>query len=131
MEERILVREGIFVEGPEGETLAATRCRNCGQSYFPAVQPPCPNCFAEAMENVALSRRGKLFSFTTVHMPSAHLMPPYAVGYVELPEGLRLFTPLALLEGRTFTAGMEMELAIGPLWKEEEQEVVAFYFRPV
>ena len=31
---KILVKDGIFVEGPNGVTLAANRCKSCGRVYF-------------------------------------------------------------------------------------------------
>ena len=46
------------------------------------------------MERLDLSLNGKLYSFTIVHMPSEHFQPPYAIGWIELPEGIRIFSQI-------------------------------------
>lgn len=131
MDEQVYVRKGIFTKTADGMVLSANRCRSCGQLYFPEMRPPCPNCFHEELEKVALSRRGKLFTYTVVHMPSLHFQPPYAVGYVELPEKIKIFTPLEMVEDTTFEVGMEMELQVEALWVEEEKEIVGYRFKPL
>ena len=47
---------------------------------------------------------------------------------VWIREGIRVFTPLEMEEGKSFTVGMEMEIRVGTLWEEEDKEVVGFKF---
>ena len=47
---------------------------------------------------------------------------------VWIREGIRVFTPLEMEEGKPFTVGMEMEIRVGTLWEEEDKEVVGFKF---
>lgn len=124
------IREGIVAEGPEGAALAANRCNACGQVYFPKAGQGCLNCFEKTLEDVLLSRQGKLYSYTVVHMPASGFQPPYAVGFVDLPEGVRVFAPLETAEGKPFKVGMKMELRVGTLWVEEDLEVTGFKFGP-
>jgi uncharacterized OB-fold protein len=56
---------------------------------------------------------------------------PYVIGYVDLPEGIRIFAPLKQREGRTFKVGMDMELVVEKLWSEDENEVIGPKFQPV
>ena len=60
-----------------------------------------------------MSRRGKLYSYTIGRMASTHFQPPYAVGLIDLPEGVRVFAPLMMTEDESYTIGMEMEVVIG------------------
>ena len=131
MAEKVWIREGIVAEGPEGETLAGNRCRACEQVFFPKVEQVCLNCLEKQLEDVPLSRKGKLCSYTVVHMPASGFQPPYAVGFVDLPEGVRVFTPLVMDEDKPFREGMEMEVRVGKLWEEEDKEVMGFKFAPV
>lgn len=131
MAEKGWIREGIVAEGPEGETLAANRCKGCGQVFFPKAEQACLNCHEKELEDVPLSRKGKLCSYTVVHMPASGFQPPYAVGFVDLPEGVRVFTPLEMEEDKPFKVGMDMEVRVGVLWKEEDKEVMGFKFAPV
>lgn len=130
MSEKVPVKDGIFTDGPDGASLLASRCKSCGQVYFPKVQS-CLNCLHEELEEVLLSRKGKLFSYTVVHMATAHFDPPFAIGYVDLPEGVRIFAPLDIIEDKPFKVGMYMEMAIGSLWQEDDKEVVGYSFSPV
>jgi len=129
MSERIPFRKDTFAETPEGLVLLANRCRSCGQVFFPKAVF-CLSCLGEDMEEVKLSQRGKLYSYTVGHMPSMHFQPPYAIGYVDLPEGVKVFAPLQLSENAPLEVGMEMEVFLDKLWDQEEQEVVGYRFRP-
>jgi uncharacterized OB-fold protein len=139
MIKRILVEEGIMREGPEGVTLLGNKCRSCGQIFFPKAQF-CLNCDGNQMEEIPLSRKGKLYSYTIGRMPSMHFEAPYGLGYVDLPEGIRIFSPLAMVEDKPFKVGMEMEVISDKLWQEggklvggyiEQTEVMGYKFRPV
>jgi uncharacterized OB-fold protein len=62
-------------------------------------------------------------------MPSSRMAPPYCVGYVRLPEGPRVFAPIAAAN-RALAVGMTMRLAeyrlgCGP------DESLAYCFVPV
>jgi len=130
MAERIPVREGAFTDSPEGGILLASRCKSCGRVFFPKVVF-CLDCFSELLEEIRLSRRGKLYSYTTGRMPSTHFQPPYAVGYVDMPEGPRVFAPLKMVETRPFKVGMDMEVVIEKLWQEGDNEIIGYRFKPV
>lgn len=82
------------------------------------------------MEKVNLSEQGKLYSFTIVHMPSEHFNPPYAIGWIELPEGIRIFSQIRGWQEYPLKIGMDMELTIEKLWDEGEQEVTGYTFGP-
>jgi len=129
MADQIPVREGLFSEEGGGKLLA-NRCKACGRIYFPKA-PFCFDCLEKEMEDLTLSRRGKLYSYTIGRMPSGHFQPPYAIGLVDLPEGIRVFAPLTTTEDETLKVGTEMEVSIEELWQEGDQRVMGYKFRPV
>lgn len=122
--------EGIFEEDAVGGRLLGNKCKSCGKIYFPKAQF-CFNCFEKGMEEVGLSRRGKLYSYTIGRMASTHFQPPYAVGLIDLPEGVRVFAPLIMTEDEAYTIGMEMELVIEELWRENHNQIIGYKFKPV
>ena len=132
MVERVPVQDGLFIENAEGGVLLANKCKACGQVFFPKVSP-CFTCFNDDMEELTLSRRGELYSYTIGRMASLHFQPPYALGYVVMPEGVRIFSPLEVAEDEfeKLRVGMEMEVIIGKLWEEEGNEVIGYKFKPV
>lgn len=130
MNETIDVKEGIFRQTTQGGVLIGARCSACGQVHFPAVAL-CLACLGESVEEVELSREGELFCETTVHMSTANFSPPYSVGYVKLPEGVKLFTPLRSVESKPFKVGMRMSLELVPMWSEDGKDVIAYRFYPL
>jgi len=130
MAEVVPVREGILVEDAEGGRLLGNKCKCCGQLFFPKARF-CFTCFNKDMEEAVLSRHGRLYSYTIAHMPSTHFQPPYAIGFVDLPEGVRVFAPLKMTEAKPFKVGMDMEVVIEKLWQEDDKQVIGYKFKPV
>lgn len=78
----------------DGYALRASRCKACGQATFPASSI-CPFCLAEGQEDLPLAGRASLYTFTRVHVAPSAWQTPYAVGYADFPNGLRLLAKLA------------------------------------
>lgn len=129
MSKAVPVREDLFDE-KDGGRLHANQCENCGRMFFPKVSF-CFDCLAREMSDIILSRRGILYSYAIGRMPSTHFQPPYAVGLVDLPEGVRVFAPLVMTQNETYTIGMEMELLIDELWEEGDKKVIGYKFKSV
>ncbi|MEU8905784.1 Zn-ribbon domain-containing OB-fold protein [Streptomyces mirabilis] len=96
--------EGALNPLPEaGGPLRGSRCADCAVAVHPA-DPSCPRCGGPA-EPVVLSDKGTLWTWTVQrHAPKSppYVQPaagfePFAVGYVELPEGVRVLAVLDLL----------------------------------
>lgn len=81
------------VDGADGPRLRGSRCRACGERFFPQRQV-CFRCAARELEPVALGPSGELYSFATVHVGPAGGVP-YTLGYVDLDEGIRVLTRIA------------------------------------
>jgi uncharacterized OB-fold protein len=71
--------------------IMAARCTRCGRLHLPP-RPLCDNCYSTSFEWIELSRKGKLVAFTVIHIAPSQFqhMVPYAVGIVQLQNGLRL-----------------------------------------
>jgi uncharacterized OB-fold protein len=76
--------------------LMAVRCIRCRQVMVPP-RAICSNCRHSRVEWVELSQKGKLVTYTIVHVspPQFKHMTPYAVGIVEMPEGVKIPIGLA------------------------------------
>lgn len=87
-----------FWQAARAGRLEVQRCRQCRLlRYFPA--PVCPGCLSEDCAWEAMSGRGTLHAFTTVHRaPNATLAKaaPYTIALVDLYEGVRM---MARIEG--------------------------------
>ena len=107
---------------------------------FPA-QDSCPRCASTAMEEELLPRRGRLWAWTTQEFPppsppysgpTGDAFVPFGVGYVELPDEVKVEARLTERNPGALVDGMEMELVIVPFRTDDEgNEIVTFAFRPV
>ena len=135
---RVPIDEGLFAGGMEAPRLRGSRCSACGETTFPA-QKGCPSCTAQGCEEVELSSRGTLWTYTIQRFPppppyagETEGFVPYAVGYIELPEGVRVEARLTESDTRRLSIGMEMELAVEPFAVDDDgREIVTFAFAPV
>lgn len=130
MAERIPIKEGLFMEQGGQGMLLANKCQSCGQIFFPKAIF-CLNCSNKDMAELKLSRRGKLYAYTIGRMDSMYFKAPYAIGYIDMPEGVRVFAPLKMMQDKPLKIGMEMELAIENLWQEDGKEIIGYRFKPV
>ncbi len=84
------------------------------------------------MAEVRLSRRGKLYSYSVIHVSSPGFKAPYAVGYVDLPEGPRVFGHLDSWQSGSIALDSPVEIYAGPIGKNREgEELVSVRFRPL
>ncbi len=131
------VVQGLFTGQGEGTRLLASRCRGCGSVYFPrALSCRHPRCADKQLQDTELGPQGTLYSVTVqaYRPPPLFAMDdwaPYALGLVELPEGLRL---MAMLTGRAphdWRIGEAVILTTEPLLRDGAGIAVLTYkFRP-
>lgn len=121
------LREGLFRETETGPTLLASRCTTCGHLSYPAADW-CPECHSDASEIIELGGEGELHAATIVHMGNQRFQPGYAVGYVVMPQGVRIFSQLGVTGDDLPSPGTQMRLEILPLWREDDQDILAYRF---
>ncbi len=131
---KIPLREGLFqipISPSEKPHLIGSRCGNCQEVMFPP-RPICMNCLGKDLEQVTLSSKGKLFTYTINHQGPSEFSTPYASGFVDLPEGVRIYSLLTDWKAKGLEIGSEMELVIEEIKKDNEGNIVVGYkFRPV
>ena len=135
------VVEGLFTWSDAPPQLIGSRHRETGAVTFPADPSN------DDLEEVLLSRTGTLFTWTTQEfVPPAppysgdtdpERFVPYAVGYVELPEGLLVEGRLTESDPAKLAIGQPMELVLVPFRTEPDpgdqqiHEILTFAFAPV
>ena len=137
---QVPVADGVFTFPAAEPQLIGSRCGSCAIVTFP-VQDSCPRCASAEMAEHLLPRRGRLWAWTTQHYPppsppytgpTGADFAPFAVGYVELGDEVRVETRLTEADPDRLTAGMEMELVVVPFRTDDDgNEVVTFAFQPV
>jgi uncharacterized OB-fold protein len=137
--QQVPIQDGLFTWPSTAAQLIGGRCTQCGEFHFP-VQANCPHCAALSVEPTPLSRRGTLWTWTiqtfTPPVPPyrgpVDDFVPFGVGYIELPERLRVQARLTVNDPARLAIGMAMELTLAPFGLDEEgREVLIYAFAPV
>jgi uncharacterized OB-fold protein len=136
---RVPAADGWFTMDAEAPTLLGRRGTETGSYFFPPTlafsrNPAAP---AEELEEVALSRRGRVWSWTTNHYkpPEPYVSPdpfmPYTVVAVELlEEQMVVLGPLAPgTDATALAVGQEVELALTTLYEDDDNEYVVWAWR--
>ena len=113
--------------------LLGWRCPDCGHHFFPH-RTICPGCGHIGLEEVDLSRRGKVWTYTIAPQvpPGAIVEAPYVIARIELPEAVLVSSLITDCAPEEVRVGMEVEITPVKVREDEEgRDVLAFAFRPV
>jgi uncharacterized OB-fold protein len=137
---RVPAVDGWFTMDEGAPRLVGRRGTVSGSYYFPPTVAVSPNPAApgEDTEEVLLSRRGRVWSWTTNHYapPEPYVAPdpfaPYTVVAVELAEEqMVVLGPLATgADPDALSVGAEVELVLGPLYEDDDHEYVVWQWAP-
>ncbi len=132
------VVDGLFALVAGEARLTGTRCASCGTHYFPrAISCRNPACRDKQVEPAALPNTGTLYSYTIQHYQPPPLFrmddwAPYALGVVDLGEGLQVMGMLTGVPLDEIRIGMALRLVIEPLYLDAERgEVLTYKFAPL
>lgn len=139
---RTPVVAGWFTGGGDDFRLLGTRCSACRAVFFPREDLYCrnPRCQSGDLEEVPLSRRGRVWSCTDSRYrpPSPYVSDPelpwepYTLIAVEL-EAERIVVLGQAVPGVTvadLTVGMEVEVVAGVLDEDAETTWTTWRWRP-
>jgi uncharacterized OB-fold protein len=108
--------------------LLGSACDECETLAFPRVAV-CSNCMSESVSQQPMPRTGTLYAFTLVHVGPPHWNKPLALGYVDLSNGVRVFTHLA---NSSMRIGDKVELGIGRIGTRPDGSAIETYvFKPM
>jgi uncharacterized OB-fold protein len=121
-------------------SLMGSRCKQCGEVYFPAAHS-CTRCCGNELEAADLGSEGRLWSWTIQgFLPKSPYdsgeteldFKPYGVGYVEMASGIKVESRLTLAEPELLRIGMSMELTLVPYrLTADGVRVFTFAFQPI
>jgi uncharacterized protein len=139
---RVPAIEGWFTDDPERPALLGTRCRECRSYFFPRESFLCrnPACMSRDFDEVELSRRGTLWSFTSTcyqppppYVPTADPFEPFTLAAVELAEERMIVMGQMVpgVEVDDLHAGMTVELVLDTLFEDDEHEHIVWKWAPI
>ncbi|MFF5974922.1 bifunctional MaoC family dehydratase N-terminal/OB-fold nucleic acid binding domain-containing protein [Streptomyces sp. NPDC012769] len=113
-----------FWEGVAEHRLLIQRCGGCETLRFPWL-PGCNACGARQWDTVEASGEGTVYSYVVMHHPPFPAFdPPYAVGLIELAEGVRMVSNVVGVPYDKVRIGMPVRLEF--LRVDDELELPVF-----
>ncbi len=108
--------------------LIASRCTQCATAYLPAVLA-CARCGNREFAACTLSPRGTLYTYSIVHGSGGVWPAVYAAGYVDFPEGVRVFGQLRETDATDLRIGAQIGVEPEVLYRRQDGiDVVCFRF---
>ena len=133
---QVPVEEGLWRSPSEGQApqLIGSRCTSCGEIFFPPKKKGlCTHCYHVGLEEILLSGRGRIATFTIAEQAPAggfyHGPVPFAYGAVDLVDGVEVQT---LFAGDLYAlqVGMDVEMIVDRLFDDPEgNDIVTYKFR--
>lgn len=112
--------------------LLGGKCKKCGKVHLPP-RPICDGCYSKEFEWTAIPTRGKLLTYTIIHIAPGQFqsMAPYAMGIVQLENGLKIPGMIRDVALEKVRIGMDLTVDFGtsagtqpwPQWPR-------YYFKP-
>src|SRR5579875_2272298 len=138
---KVAAVEGWFTLDPVAPALLGSKCRACGTYAFPAETLQCrnPECQSTAFDQVELSRRGTVWSYTDArYQPpppyvAAEPYEPFTLAAVELAKE-KMVVLGQVVPGVTVAdlhVGDQVELVLGTLYEDDDHEYLVWKWRPV
>jgi len=116
---------------PDGTgNLLGSQCQSCGAHFFP-IRQACAGCLSQDLETIKFSTEGTLYTYSVVRQSTPAFEVPYALGYVDFPENVRIMGQIAGIDFDKITIGMPMTLALEPFGEDDEgTPLIGYRFRP-
>ena len=113
--------------------LKASKCGNCGKISFPP-RSVCPECHRRSigkMQEVQLSGKGEVYSFSVVHDAPAQFLNqrPYVVALIKLDEGVMLTAQIIDVEPGDVRIGMRVWASFRKLGEEGAGGVIHYGYK--
>jgi uncharacterized OB-fold protein len=117
-------------ETPAGLRMVASKCEKCGTVTYP-MSEICHKCWSSSFAHVHLSTKGKLYSFSIVHIAPRPWHTPYAIGYVDLPDNVRVLSHIKADNLADIAIDMPVELGLGEVGEQDGKPIRSFVFKAV
>ena len=137
MTTRIPVAKNLFTDAAGGARLLGSRCATCKTPYFPK-SAVChnPECDHSSMQEAEFGPAGTLWSCAIQDYPPPAPAKfdkpyvPYAMGVVDLDDGLRVLGRMKVADPRSLAPGVRVELVLDVLAHDAEgNEIITWKFK--
>ncbi len=117
-------------EIPQRYRLEANKCNRCKLTFFPP-RLLCPECKNRKLEKTKLKEKGKVLTYTIIRVPPAQFsdQAPYAVGIIELEDGVNLTGQIVDCAFDDIKIGMKVKLEFRKLFEEGHAGILCYGYK--
>jgi uncharacterized OB-fold protein len=117
-------------EIPQRYRLEAGKCKKCGTVSFPP-RLVCPQCGGREFDAMKLADKGKILTYTIVRVAPHQFadQAPYAVGIVELDDGVRLTAQIVDCDFAALKVGLRVRIEFRRIYEEGEAGVIYYGYK--
>jgi uncharacterized OB-fold protein len=117
-------------EFPQRYRLEAVKCKSCGYVAFPP-RLVCPGCRSRDFEKVRLAEAGKIITYTVIRVPPHPFadQAPYALGIVELDDGVRLTGQVVDCSFEDIKVGKRVKVEFRKIYEEGPAGVIYYGYK--
>jgi uncharacterized protein len=105
-----------FWEACNQSTFLIQRCDSCGKPQY-HYRAACSHCWSENVRDLPIAGTGKVWTFSVVNKnltPAFSAWGRYAVGVIELPEGVFVLSFIDTPDLDNLAIGMDVEVKFKP-----------------
>ncbi len=119
-------------EIPQRYRLEAGKCAKCGHITFPP-RLVCPVCKGRKFDTVVLSDEGTLLTYTVVRVASENFSQetPFAVGIVELNDGVKVTAQIADAQPDELEIGQRVKIVFRRIQEEGAAGILCYGYKAV
>ena len=117
-------------EIPQRYRLEANKCKSCGAIYFPP-RLICSECKNRELEPTKLVEKGKILSFTIIRVPPHQFVDqaPYAVGIVELDDGVKITGQIVDCDFEDMKIGLRVRIEFRKVFQDGESGILCYGYK--
>jgi uncharacterized OB-fold protein len=113
--------------------MIGRKCGNCGKVFFPPrdICPKCRRASMGKMENIKLSGKGTVVSYSVVHegLPAFQMQIPYTMAIIELEEGTRITGQIVDCCDGIVKIGSKVETVFRKLGEEGKSGIIYYGYK--
>jgi uncharacterized OB-fold protein len=117
-------------EIPQRYRLEAKKCLACGKISFPP-RLICDACGGREFEDVKLADTGKVATYTIIRVPPQQFVDqaPYAVGIVNLDDGVKIVGQIVDCDFDDIKIGMDVKLEFRKIYNVGHSGILCYGYK--
>jgi uncharacterized OB-fold protein len=117
-------------EIPQRYRLEANKCETCDTKFFPP-RLLCPQCKRRDLVPVKLAEKGKIITYTIIRVPPHQFVDqaPYAMGVVELDDGVKLTAQIVDCDFEELKVGQRVKVEFRKIFQQGESGIICYGYK--